>query len=95
MSGGTFDYVQYRFAEIADTIQSRIDSNGKPVNEDGWGQETYSPETIKEFQTGIEHIRKAQVYANRIDWLMAGDDGEATFHHRLKEDLAAIKLRGK
>lgn len=23
----------------------------------------------------------------RIDWLIAGDDGEETFHRRLKEDL--------
>ena len=52
-----------------------------------------SKETIKEFKKGIELLKKAQVYAQRIDWLLSGDDGEDNFHLRLKEDLANLKSK--
>jgi len=32
--------------------------------------------------------------AHRIDWLMAGDDGEDTFHERLANDLAKLQEDG-
>jgi hypothetical protein len=32
-------------------------------------------------------LRKAAVYAQRVDWLLSGDDGEETFLERLKKDL--------
>lgn len=47
----------------------------------------YSSNTLEEFKKGIDAINKATVYINRIDWLLSGDDGEDTFHERLKEDL--------
>ena len=51
----------------------------------------YSEETIKEFRKGVAILKKAQVYANRIDWLMSGDDGENNFHQRLKEKLKELE----
>jgi len=47
----------------------------------------YPDDVIEEFKKGLDILRKAQVYAQRIDWLVSGDDGEETFHERLKEDL--------
>ena len=47
----------------------------------------YSKETIKEFKKGLAILRKAYIYAQRIDWFLSGDDGEESFHKRLKEDL--------
>ena len=35
----------------------------------------YSKETIKEFKKGLAILRKAYIYAQRIDWLLSGDDG--------------------
>lgn len=32
----------------------------------------------------------ASVYAQRVDWLICGDDSEESFHERLAEDLAKI-----
>lgn len=52
-----------------------------------------SKETIKEFKKGVELLKKAQVYAQRIDYLLSGDDGEDNFHQRLKEDLANLKRK--
>lgn len=51
----------------------------------------YSPQTISEFLTGLYYLRRAYVYAQRIDWLLSDDDGEEEFHHRLQEDLEEIK----
>jgi hypothetical protein len=33
----------------------------------------------------------AQIYTQRIDWLVSGDDGEDSFRERLKEDLEEYK----
>lgn len=58
------------------------------------GREVYYPEyteeTIKEFKTAVRTLRMAQVYAQRIDWLICCDDGEESFHKRLSENLANI-----
>lgn len=51
----------------------------------------YEPETIEEFRKAIKVLREAAVYAQRIDWLLSGDDGEETFHKRLKEELGKLK----
>lgn len=50
----------------------------------------YPDEVIEKFKEGILLLKKAQVYAQRIDWLISGDDGEETFLKRLKEDLEKI-----
>ena len=52
----------------------------------------YPDEVIAEFKNGVNLLRKAAVYAQRIDWLLAGDDGEKSFITRLKEDLDKLKL---
>ena len=51
----------------------------------------YSKETIKEFKKGLAILKKAYVYAQRIDWLLSDDDGEESFHKRLKEELDNLK----
>ena len=51
----------------------------------------YSKETIEEFKKGLSLLRKAYVYAQRIDWLLSDDDGEESFHKRLKEELGNLK----
>lgn len=93
MSGGTFDYLQYRLEEAVDRIQEEIDNNNiKPewynaYNVQYWNGYRWTDDTIAEFKKGIELIQKAKIYMQRIDWLLAEDDGEETFHKRLKEDL--------
>ena len=50
----------------------------------------YPDEVIEKFKEGLEILRKAEVYAQRIDWLISGDDGEESFLERLKEDLSKL-----
>lgn len=89
--------------DVIDVIQKIVDNNNKeiPLKErDSWRDSdwydkypedklysNYSDETIQEFKNGIEAVKKAYVYIQRIDWLLSGDDGEDSFHKRLKEDL--------
>jgi hypothetical protein len=46
---------------------------------------------IEEFKNAVKHLRVAEIYAQRVDWLLSGDDGEDTFIERLKSDLVKIK----
>ncbi len=55
----------------------------------------YSKETIREFRKAVRILKQAHVYAQRIDWLLSGDDGEDNFHERLKEDLDKLKIKKK
>lgn len=36
-------------------------------------------------------IRIAEIYAERVDWMMSGDDGEEDFRGRIEEDLAEFE----
>jgi len=92
MSGGHFDYDQYKLGNIADTIQEIIHNNdSEEINE--WGDTLgrgYSAETILEFRDAISHLRLAQIYAHEIDWLLSGDTGEERFHVRLNKDIKSL-----
>ena len=94
MSGGYFNYNQHFINDIADEIENEIARNktGWPwVSFSDWtvkyNKQRYKPETIKELKKAVKVLRKAYVYAHRIDWFLSGDDGEETFHERLKEEL--------
>ena len=50
----------------------------------------YTEETIQEFKLGVWYLRQAVIYTQRIDWLLADDDGEESFHQRLKRDLEKL-----
>ena len=92
MSGGHFDYNQYKIGYIADEVDQLIRDNDSQ-EPDAWGNargRAFSAETIAEFQRGLAALRQAQIYAQRIDWLVSGDDSEPSFHARLQEDLKNV-----
>jgi len=89
MSGGHFDYQQYKLGYIADELEQLILTNdSEELNQwgDGVGR-GYTAETIEQFKIALALTRKAQIYVQRIDWLVSGDDGEESFHVRLKQEL--------
>jgi len=89
MSGGHFDYIQYQIDETARLIQRFLD---KQTDSD-WDKEfidSLRPETVAVIQDAVYQIEKAAILAHRIDYLLSGDDGEDSFHRRIKEDLAKI-----
>ena len=114
MSGGHFDYQQYRINDIANSIEDYI--YGRSIDEEDrewyiynhWltddekeyilknnhtipNQYDFNKDTIAELKKGLDILRKAYIYAQRIDWLLSGDDGEESFHKRLKEELDNLK----
>lgn len=92
MSGGHFDYQQYRLHDIAQSITELIESNDSQ-HKNSWGEtvgRNYSPETIARFREAIHALRIAEIYVQRVDWLVSGDDGEDSFHSRLADDLAKL-----
>ena len=106
MSGGHFDYAQFHLGQIAESIKDVIDKNGKPKSHhERWDYDNdgklypdcvnyydFSDETVERFKEAYDILKKAYVYAQRIDWLLSGDDGEDTFHERLEKDLAELEM---
>lgn len=108
MSGGHWDYIQYRFTDISEDIKQLVEKNGKPLTKeelkdgyhnDEWYEKypedlnhyKYTDEVIEKFKEAAEIITKAQIYIQRIDYLLSGDNGEDTFLERLEDDLNKLK----
>lgn len=90
MSGGHFNYDQYKIGQIADDIQLLVDTNHSEemtVYGDRMGR-GYPRAIIDCFEHAVKALRVAQIYAQRIDWLVSGDDGTDSFLARLAADLA-------
>jgi len=92
MSGGAFNYKQYEIEWIVREIERLIEVNDSTElncygDKIGHG---YNVDTIKHFQDAVVYLKKAAVYAQRIDWLVSGDDGEKSFNQRLTEELNKI-----
>jgi hypothetical protein len=104
MSGGKFDYQQVIIRQIWQDIQEELDKQGKERQVNNvWEKEYYEkyPEARFEevyrediqqiFKDGIDILKKAEVYAQRIGWFLSGDDGEDSLVSRLKFDLEKLK----
>jgi hypothetical protein len=89
MSGGHFDYIQYKLEDISKEIENIIDENkSNELNE--YGEKigkNFSEETIDEFVNAIVFLKLCEIYIHRIDYLLSGDDGEDSFHARLRQDI--------
>ena len=110
MSGGHWEYIQYRFTDVAEDIDKLIEQNGKPKSEEelkenswhdpDWYEKypenlnhcKYEDEVLEQFKKASIAIKIAQVYIQRMDWLLSGDDGEESFLRRIDEDLKQLKL---
>ena len=97
MSGGTFDYKQYAITEIIEELEQVLEEEGKP-NPD-YDRHTWEPEFLRDdsenvqmiIREGIHALKRAQIFADRIDWYLAGDDGEEQFFKRLTEELGKLE----
>ena len=89
MSGGHFDYLQYRIHDIAEQIKELIASNEDktPHEWGGFVGRHYSPETIQRFKEAEHTLRQAAEMAQRVDWLVSSDDSEESFHSRWAEEV--------
>lgn len=101
MSGGYFNYDQYKIRYIWEKIQNLLDKQGteKP-KEDLYSlknyyekypedklYKTYPSEIQKIFKEAIEILQKAEIYIHRIDLYLSEDHGNESFLCELIEDL--------
>lgn len=87
MSGGHYDYDQFRLDNIADTIESDIENNNKTWN-DGWGEQSgYGmPSDVIARMTIIKNeLHKLSRLVHAADWLYSGDTGVETFVQKFDE----------
>ena len=102
MSGGRFNYDQRRIGYIAEAIIDEINKSGRKktrqeLNSEYWHGDKqelyhykYPDEVIAKFKDAVNILNIAEVYAQRVDWLLSGDDGEESFLKRLGEDLEKL-----
>ena len=88
MSGGHFAYNRYKIEEMADDLDEAIAAND---GAEGYG---LSNETILELRKALALLRLSFVYVHSIDRLLSCDDGENTFHKRLKEEVDRLVEAG-
>jgi hypothetical protein len=89
MSGGHYDYVQFRMDAVAEELAITIRNNNVP---DEWGYATkFSPETIKVIQDALQAVKRAACYVHHVDLLVSGDTGEDTFHADIVKELAKME----
>jgi len=105
MSGGYFDYKQFHIDEIADSIESVLNKQGKPKEiEDLYGGEEYLmqhpeetiyqvyPQEVQDkMKDGLKALKLASIYTQRIDLFLSGDDGVDRFLEKLSEDIQALQ----
>ena len=105
MSGGRFYYNQYRIRQIWEDIQQELNKQGKEKPKeylryyDKEYFEKYPEERFEYvhredvqqiFKEAIEVLKKAEIYTQRIDWYLSGDDGEDSLVSRLKSELELL-----
>lgn len=85
MSGGAFDYRQYQVRDLADDIRRAIAGNGQ---EGSHGRNAeYPPDIIERFEEAAYNLERAAEMAQRVDWLLSGDDGEKSFRRRWDKEV--------
>lgn len=101
MSGGHFDYKQYHVRDIYESIEFELEKQGKlKPKDDLWYDNLYLIEHPDEryyptlsddvniiFKNAIGILKIAEIYAQRIDWFLSGDDGEDSLKTRLINDI--------
>jgi len=110
MSGGFFDYKQWHIDNIADQIEQEVIMSGKPIPRSKWDynemmeyEETHKQpmnyafpdEVLRRMEEAVYALRKAAIYAQRVDYLLCSDDGEESFMERLKKELAELDSKSK
>lgn len=86
MSGGLFDYKQNYITNIADEIEDYINCPYRQCE----------PQIVLDRMVeAIKVLREAYVMAQRVDWLLSGDDGNESFIRRWDEDLKNVRDRNK
>jgi hypothetical protein len=61
MSGGYFDYQQYRLHDMAESIREVLNERPEP------GDPEWSEDTKEIFKLAVSHLSLTEIYVQRID----------------------------
>lgn len=110
MSGGAFDNKQWHIENIAEQIEQEVILSGKPIPRQKWDylewnefanthkqpmNYAFPDEVLRRMEEAVYALRRAAIYAQRVDYLICGDDGEESFMERLKKELAELDAKSK
>ena len=110
MSGGRFNHNQWHIGYIADDIEQEVILSGKPIPRNRWEfwqlerfiehheeavNYAYPEPVLRRLEEAVYALKRAAIYAQRVDYLLSGDDGEESFERRLQEELAELDSKSK
>lgn len=95
MSGGYFDYYQFKMQDIKSEIDDLISNNdNEELNDFGYTTgRFYNKEVIDKFKEAAILVEAALEAIHRVDWLVSADDGEETFLEGWEEKVTPLILK--
>lgn len=92
MSGGRFDYLQYRLFQVADEVDQLIETFD---TEDHSCSLTEAAQVCARYALARDRLREAAKMLHRIDYYVSCDDGLEAFLRRWGEDGLEIPPENK
>ena len=89
MSGGHFNYEQWKIRSIAEEVESLIEDNNN-LSKDSYGDvigREYPDEVIDKFKEALHWLNRSYEMVQRIDWLLSDDDGVDSFFERWEKEV--------
>lgn len=98
MSGGAFEYKQYKIEELIEDMKLLLERVDKEPTD------SFECNSLKNYiddkdsfkkivEKNINLLKKSYIYTQRLDWFISGDDGEETFYERLEEDFIKNNIK--
>jgi hypothetical protein len=87
MSGGTFEYKQSNIQFILEQLTSIMDNDGSYDAEYTKKLIDKHPEFKDDLNILKDILTEAYIRVQRLDWLLAADDGYDTYRKRLTEEI--------
>ena len=96
MSGGAFEYKQYKIQDLIEDMENllvRLDK--EPIDSfecDSLKRYVDDSELFKnKIKENIRYLKRAYIFTQRTDWFISGDDCEENFYERLKEEIEKLE----
>lgn len=83
MSGGHFDYNQYRINDAVEQLEKDLSDPESYAN-------SMDQDILESLTLCLLRLKEASIRLHRADWLLSGDDGEESYRKRLAADLEAM-----
>lgn len=92
MSGGRFDYLQYRIFQVADEVEQLIERFSA---EDESASSEEAQRVCERYALARDRLREAGKMLHRIDYYVSCDDSLESFLRRWSEDGCELPKREK